>query len=416
MTENFFTSKDEKLRNHSIVALVQISQTELVTILKKSEHFNVRHLLAMFHYFIMLDTLQFFSVGMILFENFYEQFKSLKIKITSEEVNNVLSMMKHFQMMAPDSVGYFIIETLRNNPSLYNPGKEWFNQFKMMLMDQSITPPWINETCSIIVEILEENPKFMLFFQKDIPLLMRMFQLGKSYETTSQINRLLVRIVPGVLHQIPMKFKEDYFDIVFKHVENINQLKEPLILQHASIIRHVAYIMIVIELWDKVLVENVFITYIQIYFKINPNIRSNVSALFVSALQNSKKSKDFIDKLNQNNGMLFLRFFAELKKDIQENIEDCGNNANALIIMMGTAMGVVKEKFNLENKVTAYDSNFQSHFKQETKKRNILKLCDYCGKENATQKCSACGNAFYCDRSCQVEDWKIKHKGLCKKK
>ena len=38
--------------------------------------------------------------------------------------------------------------------------------------------------------------------------------------------------------------------------------------------------------------------------------------------------------------------------------------------------------------------------------------CGECG-EPATQRCTACKNAWYCSRDCQLRQWK-KHKAICK--
>lgn len=38
--------------------------------------------------------------------------------------------------------------------------------------------------------------------------------------------------------------------------------------------------------------------------------------------------------------------------------------------------------------------------------------CDACGTAGATQKCSQCKCVYYCNRTCQQEDWKY-HKATC---
>lgn len=50
--------------------------------------------------------------------------------------------------------------------------------------------------------------------------------------------------------------------------------------------------------------------------------------------------------------------------------------------------------------------------------RGLVKdMCRYCGKENAPSWCSKCKKARYCNRECQVADWKeFDHKLICAKK
>lgn len=46
---------------------------------------------------------------------------------------------------------------------------------------------------------------------------------------------------------------------------------------------------------------------------------------------------------------------------------------------------------------------------------NIVALCPpcaYCGKENATMRCSLCKETNYCNRECQKKDWP-QHKEIC---
>ena len=40
--------------------------------------------------------------------------------------------------------------------------------------------------------------------------------------------------------------------------------------------------------------------------------------------------------------------------------------------------------------------------------------CGFCKKSNSVLKCSKCKLIYYCDRNCQVKDWK-NHKLVCKK-
>ena len=48
--------------------------------------------------------------------------------------------------------------------------------------------------------------------------------------------------------------------------------------------------------------------------------------------------------------------------------------------------------------------------------RNIRnKVCAYCKKPGATNKCEACEQRMYCDKKCQKKDWKAVHRGQCKK-
>ena len=44
---------------------------------------------------------------------------------------------------------------------------------------------------------------------------------------------------------------------------------------------------------------------------------------------------------------------------------------------------------------------------------NIIFKCNNCGKgDNIKLKCSRCRNCYYCDRNCQLENWKL-HKKVC---
>ena len=48
--------------------------------------------------------------------------------------------------------------------------------------------------------------------------------------------------------------------------------------------------------------------------------------------------------------------------------------------------------------------------------RNIrLKVCAYCKKPGAVNKCEACLQRTYCDKKCQKKDWKTVHREQCKK-
>jgi tetratricopeptide (TPR) repeat protein len=40
-------------------------------------------------------------------------------------------------------------------------------------------------------------------------------------------------------------------------------------------------------------------------------------------------------------------------------------------------------------------------------------VCKHCGKPGATERCSRCRAAYYCDRRCQKADWRAWHKQLC---
>ncbi|CAF1311162.1 unnamed protein product [Adineta steineri] len=46
----------------------------------------------------------------------------------------------------------------------------------------------------------------------------------------------------------------------------------------------------------------------------------------------------------------------------------------------------------------------------------IINMCRCCGKENASQVCGLCKQAFYCSKECQTIDWKLyEHKLICRK-
>lgn len=41
-------------------------------------------------------------------------------------------------------------------------------------------------------------------------------------------------------------------------------------------------------------------------------------------------------------------------------------------------------------------------------------MCNYCGREKAPHKCANCHRSKYCNRECQMMDWKVlKHKQIC---
>ncbi|BBN09824.1 hypothetical protein MPTK1_4g23000 [Marchantia polymorpha subsp. ruderalis] len=42
-----------------------------------------------------------------------------------------------------------------------------------------------------------------------------------------------------------------------------------------------------------------------------------------------------------------------------------------------------------------------------------LHVCGLCGKEGVKLRCSTCVQVYYCDRKCQLSDWKT-HKPICK--
>jgi hypothetical protein len=41
------------------------------------------------------------------------------------------------------------------------------------------------------------------------------------------------------------------------------------------------------------------------------------------------------------------------------------------------------------------------------------KMCNFCGGR-ANLRCGSCNMSFYCNRECQLSDWKSCHKGICK--
>ena len=50
-----------------------------------------------------------------------------------------------------------------------------------------------------------------------------------------------------------------------------------------------------------------------------------------------------------------------------------------------------------------------------TTKRGGLSVCSYCGKESGDLKrCQACKSTLYCSKDCQRNDWKLKHRGICR--
>ncbi|KAG6549217.1 hypothetical protein Mapa_009203 [Marchantia paleacea] len=42
-----------------------------------------------------------------------------------------------------------------------------------------------------------------------------------------------------------------------------------------------------------------------------------------------------------------------------------------------------------------------------------MRCCALCGKEGVKNRCSVCVQVYYCDRECQVSDWKT-HRPICK--
>ena len=42
-------------------------------------------------------------------------------------------------------------------------------------------------------------------------------------------------------------------------------------------------------------------------------------------------------------------------------------------------------------------------------------LCGHCNHAGCNSRCSKCKDVYYCDRKCQVADWKNKHKRECGK-
>jgi hypothetical protein len=44
---------------------------------------------------------------------------------------------------------------------------------------------------------------------------------------------------------------------------------------------------------------------------------------------------------------------------------------------------------------------------------NDTTLCSFCGNR-AHLQCGGCKTSYYCSKDCQITDWKITHKGICK--
>ncbi len=63
-----------------------------------------------------------------------------------------------------------------------------------------------------------------------------------------------------------------------------------------------------------------------------------------------------------------------------------------------------------------YDQQLQIKVKSVGKTVRIDKKCDVCSKEQSAhvtlQRCSKCGNKYYCSQQCQVNDWR-KHRVIC---
>lgn len=66
----------------------------------------------------------------------------------------------------------------------------------------------------------------------------------------------------------------------------------------------------------------------------------------------------------------------------------------------------MKKKFDEE-----YDT--YRNFSGVIHKISGIKFCIFCGKHNLNMKtCSSCKLAYYCNKECQIKDWKI-HKLEC---
>jgi hypothetical protein len=63
------------------------------------------------------------------------------------------------------------------------------------------------------------------------------------------------------------------------------------------------------------------------------------------------------------------------------------------------------------NRIPMYSKEFKESLKKNI---NFNKACSNCGKywEKEFKKCSGCRNTYYCNKTCQVEDWK-NHKHMC---
>ena len=63
------------------------------------------------------------------------------------------------------------------------------------------------------------------------------------------------------------------------------------------------------------------------------------------------------------------------------------------------------------NRVPMYNNEFKESLKA---KINFNKSCNNCGKswEKEFKRCGGCKNTYYCNKTCQIEDWKT-HKHFC---
>lgn len=142
--------------------------------------------------------------------------------------------------------------------------------------------------------------------------------------------------------------------------------------------------------------------------------------------ENSTKAKNFLDRQERKNRII--EEFPEIRKDLIDKVENIMQLTlkrkefeDALRAVMN---GVMARRSDRESAASAKNNDglFNQTFDLEFEEMVIdmyqrVLGCFRCYNKSASQRCTKCLVAVYCNRRCQAADWKDKerpHKAVCK--
>ena len=142
--------------------------------------------------------------------------------------------------------------------------------------------------------------------------------------------------------------------------------------------------------------------------------------------ENSTKARDFLDRQERKNRVI--EEYPDIRRDLIEKVENImqltlkrKEYEDALRAVMN---GVMIRRSNRDSAAGAHDNDnlFNKSFDLEFEEMVIDMYqrvfgCFRCYNKSASQRCTKCLVAVYCNRRCQAADWKDKerpHKAVCK--
>lgn len=124
----------------------------------------------------------------------------------------------------------------------------------------------------------------------------------------------------------------------------------------------------------------------------------------------------FINILNQNKSGKHVVIFASAHQVEKINKQICKLYSITPIISYSKSEEVTIQSLSLSEKHIFTNPNLQEIFDAII----VHKYCQTCyastkADGSTLDRCSTCKKVNYCSRECQIKDWKLKHKAMCKK-